>query len=685
MDSYVDYSGQAGFEQIGEDTGDRSSVNQSHYADQASVSSMGDAQQNYFNANGQPSMACDIKPRLTKGQHEMLEAEYLKQNKPSTSTKKGFAEALGVSLDKVNNWFQNRRAKSKQDAKKAAGAYSLFHAQQQSNQLNFSDSEVSPAYPASDYFSMMQQSASDDRATFGHEFSEAQNYPGHRQYNRLPYNAGSSAVGQPPDLGIPSQMPQDMFDSPQELNRRTLTQEQFDAFAHNAGSMGVSGGYDVFQSDFSGNQDVLNQVFPELQDGDKEEQHAYAYPSIVPPPMSSRDSTIPSSVSDQSLATFPSSSSVRDSGAMSSASSEWADSRSSSVSEVYQEDPFAHSHAVHHPAGTTSQWKPGQSVPVDVNALTEQFRQVAQARQASPQQYHTHEQPLAWPADNAYERRLSQTSSMLAQSMSHVGLHTPQPQQHAAFKSPAPPANIAARRQRPRPAALGIASMRSQSYSGAAQPGSPGQAQLCQSPGQSQSHIMTAGVPEQHFQTPSMTMLPQHQHMAPASGALGSLPLQYAHGVPMVNSQGQLELMVPPFMQQQHQQQQQQQQQQQHTHAPTPPQQQTHQTPPPPKADPFESMVGMFSTAAPTPALQVTAQVPKQPPRPSTEFFVHEYSPPAEMKRAATPRKPAEITAPKSYSFANQVPEDFLKKGKKSRGGAVAGGTTANSPASSGS
>ncbi|KAK0928939.1 hypothetical protein LTR29_017220 [Friedmanniomyces endolithicus] len=857
MDSYVDYSGQAGYGEDGEDMEDRSSMNRSHYGEQAPVSAMGDAQQGYFNnTNGQPSMACDIKPRLSKGQHEMLEAEYLKQNKPSTSTKKGFAEALGVSLDKVNNWFQNRRAKSKQDAKKAAGAYSIFHSQQQTNQINFSsDSEASPAYPAPDYFSMMQQCASDDRASPKNRISEPRPYSEHRQYHGLQYS-DASAVGQPHDHDMPLQMQQDMFDSPQELNRRTLTQEQFDAFAHNAGSLGASGSYDVFQSDFSGDQDVLSQVFPELQDGDTKQQHAYAYgfPNNMPPPMSSQDSTIPSSGSDQSLATFPSSSSIRGGGAMSSSSSEWAGSRSSSVSEVYQEAAFAPSHPVSHSAVSASQWKPGQSVPVDVNALSEQFRQVAQARQSSPQQYHTHEQPLAWPADNAYERRTSQTSSMLAQSMSHVGLHTQQPQQHAAFKSPAPLSNIAARRQRPRPAALGIASMRSQSYSGAAQPGTPGQVPLCQSPGQSQirrirssnvlggvaqgriqkpmpgapqrsplawsfadaanspkgmrhvsassagslapptplspdefprydqartqstwqssghvsrqpsitetdfehgmmyapaavlaqnftspphtpryhqqgfvqqrvgnnvitentppqsapasqqsfpsntlahqymqshlqqphgalqqsqpfaqpqqHHVMTTAMYEQHFQTPSMQNLPQHQHMPPVSSDMNNLPLQYAHGVPMVNAQGQLELMVPPpFLPQR-------------THAPTPPQQPTHHTPPPPKADHFESMVGMFSTATPSPALQVTAQVPKQPSQRATELLVHEYSPPADMKRAATPRRPVETT-PKNYSFANHGPEDFFRKGKLSRGAAAAAAAIVNSPASS--
>ncbi|KAK1024052.1 hypothetical protein LTR33_017965, partial [Friedmanniomyces endolithicus] len=183
-----------------------------------------------------------------------------------------------------------------------------------------------------------------------------------------------------------------------------------------------------------------------------------------------------------------------------------------------------------------------------------------------------------------------------------------------------------------------------------------------------QPHIMTAGMHEQHFQTPSMQSLPQHQQMPPVSSTMNSLPLQYAHGIPMVNAQGQLELMVPsPFIPQRN-------------HAPTPPQQPTHHTPPPPKADHFESMVGMFSTATPTPALQVTAQVPKQPSQRATELFVHEYSPPADMKRAATPRKPVETT-PKNYSFANHGPEDFFRKGKKSRGAAAA--ASVNSPASS--
>ncbi|KAF2131406.1 hypothetical protein P153DRAFT_383517 [Dothidotthia symphoricarpi CBS 119687] len=70
----------------------------------------------------------DVKPRLTKEQHDILEHQFQQQHKPTTLIKKGFASDLNVSLDKINNWFQNRRAKVKQDRKKLSN--------QQSMQLN---------------------------------------------------------------------------------------------------------------------------------------------------------------------------------------------------------------------------------------------------------------------------------------------------------------------------------------------------------------------------------------------------------------------------------------------------------------------------------------------------------------------------------------------------------------------
>ena len=56
----------------------------------------------YFNTNMPHAINCDIKPRLTKEQHDILEAHFQKQHKPNTNTKKQVAENLGVSLDKVN-------------------------------------------------------------------------------------------------------------------------------------------------------------------------------------------------------------------------------------------------------------------------------------------------------------------------------------------------------------------------------------------------------------------------------------------------------------------------------------------------------------------------------------------------------------------------------------------------------
>ncbi|PVI02067.1 hypothetical protein DM02DRAFT_523806 [Periconia macrospinosa] len=67
----------------------------------------------------------DVKPRLTKEQHDILEKHFQQQHKPSTNTKRGFADALGVPLDKINNWFQNRRAKVKQDFKKQVNQYNM--------------------------------------------------------------------------------------------------------------------------------------------------------------------------------------------------------------------------------------------------------------------------------------------------------------------------------------------------------------------------------------------------------------------------------------------------------------------------------------------------------------------------------------------------------------------------------
>lgn len=50
----------------------------------------------------QKPQGCDVKPRLTKEQHDILEQHFQQQHKPTTIVKKDFAEKLQVPLDKIN-------------------------------------------------------------------------------------------------------------------------------------------------------------------------------------------------------------------------------------------------------------------------------------------------------------------------------------------------------------------------------------------------------------------------------------------------------------------------------------------------------------------------------------------------------------------------------------------------------
>ncbi|KAJ4374183.1 hypothetical protein N0V83_002924 [Neocucurbitaria cava] len=56
--------------------------------------------------------------RLTVNHRNTLEKYFQAQPQPSKKMKKDFADDLGISLVRVDNWFRNRRAKAKQDAKK---------------------------------------------------------------------------------------------------------------------------------------------------------------------------------------------------------------------------------------------------------------------------------------------------------------------------------------------------------------------------------------------------------------------------------------------------------------------------------------------------------------------------------------------------------------------------------------
>lgn len=97
---FIDYSGQ-GYQDVGEEP--QHPQHPRHFGQPSTSAIQDQPKPAFFSSTHVPHpMSCEIKPRLTKEQHDILESHYQKQNKPNTNTKKGFAESLGVSLDKVN-------------------------------------------------------------------------------------------------------------------------------------------------------------------------------------------------------------------------------------------------------------------------------------------------------------------------------------------------------------------------------------------------------------------------------------------------------------------------------------------------------------------------------------------------------------------------------------------------------
>ncbi|KAI9644995.1 hypothetical protein NHQ30_007031 [Ciborinia camelliae] len=89
----------------------------------------------------------ETKPRLGKEEVDILEREFIRNPKPTTQTKRGFAEDMGVDLSRINNWFQNRRAKRKQEKKTEA-----YEAGQAREALGFSGSAPSsPEFSQNNY------------------------------------------------------------------------------------------------------------------------------------------------------------------------------------------------------------------------------------------------------------------------------------------------------------------------------------------------------------------------------------------------------------------------------------------------------------------------------------------------------------------------------------------------------
>ncbi|KAF2153067.1 hypothetical protein K461DRAFT_293361 [Myriangium duriaei CBS 260.36] len=432
------------------------------------------------------SLTVDVKPRLTKEQHDILENHYQGQNKPNTQTKKGFAEALGVSLDKVNNWFQNRRAKSKQDAKKAASQYTMDGQQTQqggqsavassaSSQTDVGADDISAQFLNSDCLS----SPNPDSAISIDPMSLS---------NGLGITR-DDAADQPPTTMSPQDMmttkhaeliPDNLKIEPSDdmdLHRRTLTQEQFDSFANASeyvtGRQISSGIHESPKHESELFDSYLNDMSTfgaSLDSNDMQTDSAadnFGSSSSLFPDVTSAANDIPrnpsvhSSVSDWSEHSTPSLSVTpvehhADSGYAASDHDLDISPRGKSISS------------------NSAQWQPGQSVPCDFEAMEREFKEIAARNNSNSTSSDMTrrnssipfaERQFAFANEQPFTQ--SEAPASLTQSMNNMGLsNDATPRGHSV--SSISGNTIAARRQRPRPQPLinTSSAMRSASYCG---------------------------------------------------------------------------------------------------------------------------------------------------------------------------------------------------------------------------
>ncbi|KAH0368775.1 hypothetical protein KCU84_g4894, partial [Aureobasidium melanogenum] len=427
----------------------------------------------HFNPAALAGLAVDVKPRLTKEQHDVLENEFRKQAKPNTNTKKRFAEVLGVSLDKVNNWFQNRRAKSKQDAKKAAGAFNMLQAQQQQQQQQQQGQQQQQSFvginpmgamnnmPGEQPFCMpnlyngvRDNSIIDGTMSNGLGISQPEN-----TFASLDQITSQPMRHQASTQSLASQHSVRSGSLAEANNRHTLTQAQFDAYsqptfanlstADTNNALNSTANSDFYSEfcDFSFDPQSVDPLTSPMQSNETIDSFA---PDVVPD-FKPADNQLrnPSSSSDGS--------------APSVTISPAEDKEDTFDLNLPSEDKPSQATV------TSPQWQPGQSVPVEMDNLRKEFQEAAMRRdfsvQSIPDPSEYLDQPMAFPGDD-YNRRESSTVQ-LARSMQSFTM--------ASQRSAMPSSSIAARRQRPRPAPLGTtsASTRSTSYCGTL-PTSPG-------------------------------------------------------------------------------------------------------------------------------------------------------------------------------------------------------------------
>ncbi|KAL1892768.1 hypothetical protein Sste5346_006851 [Sporothrix stenoceras] len=151
----------------------------------------------------------DPKPRLGKDEVQLLENEFQKNPKPSSLRKREIADLLKVDNPRINNWFQNRRAKAKQMSRRVDVA----------GQGDVSPSASSPSEQPEDS-SMVSEYFGSQNQSLPLRASSA-TFPAAKQPSLAiypPANDGSAAVAQGTSPSVPST---EEYPSPKSLVYQT--------------------------------------------------------------------------------------------------------------------------------------------------------------------------------------------------------------------------------------------------------------------------------------------------------------------------------------------------------------------------------------------------------------------------------------------------------------------------------
>jgi hypothetical protein len=678
-------------------------------------------------------------------------------------------------LINVQNWFQNRRAKSKQDAKKAAGAYNLLqatHQQTQQQQQGFGSISQMGAmggmgsdqpFCMPNMFNGMRDSAvMDGPMSSGLGISQPENsFASLDQITSQPMRHQASTQS----LASQHSVQSEALSFVDVNNRNTMTQAQFDAFAQpnfstlstaDVGSVNPTSNSDFYSEfcDFSFDPSGVDPLTSPLQSTETIDSFA---PGIVPD--FTKQTRNPSASPDDS--------------APSVTISPAEDKDDLFDLELPSEDKPSQ-------PMPSPQWQPGQSVPVEMDSLRKEFQEAAAMRrefsvQSIPDAEYL-DQPMEFGGDD-FDRRESSTAQ-LARSMQSFTM--------APQRSAIPATSIAARRSRPRPTPLGTANLRSSSHCGtlptspgpvggnhtigghalrrikssqamngiaggriqknvgAAQRspsgyttfaeannarygrrvstfsptyGSLGASAVSLAPStplsptnvsrglrhmQSQPMLRQTSMPEgdENYMVAGMSFSPPttplyggrfiRNGMGSLAGTTDTTPPQSAPStqqcfptntfnqpplstMPMAPSIGMIPNEYPPMHNVIYPAQQQQSQYMDTQmsyimtntgevisgYAVMPPFSQSHLQ----QATPPTSQHAYLPSSSLSPGILSSSQVPKQLSNPAADFFVHEYSPPRDVKLSSTPRKAVE-SGPKNYTFSNHGPEYFEKTSK---------------------